>query len=89
MDLDGVGDIFHRRSVGRREAGLFPDLSGNDALQKQLGVDDRDSTKLRVDSVFPEIVLDNQELKGRVGNGHLQEGACLVFLHRVGVLEEG
>ncbi len=88
LDVDGVGDIIDGGGVGGREGSLGPNQRRHDALQQNVGVDQRDAAERGVGGRLPAVVPDDEHLERDVGDGELKEGAGPFLARAVGVLEQ-
>ena len=89
VNLNGISNILDHRGILRLEAGLVSDLAGNYAPEQELGVDDGNTAEGRARRGLPEIVVDDVELQGVVGDRHFKQRAGLLLLDGIGVADEG
>lgn len=89
LDVDGVGDVVDGGGVGGGKRGLGPDERGHNALEQDLGVDERDAAERGVGGGLPVVVADDEHLQRVVGDGDFEERAGPVLASGVGVLEQG
>lgn len=88
-DLDVVGDVLDGGGVGRDKVRLCADKRGDDALEEDLGVDERHCAQRGVGGILPVVVVDDKELQCVIGDRHLEKRARPVLAGGVGVLEQG